>query len=118
MSKKPPKPEPGSRRKSGQFTKGVSGNPSGRPKGSVAGATMLGESIRTFLAEQDGVKNRTRLEGLILRLYDEDPKTLLAYGFGKPIETHDVSVSTVSGVPEDVLESLRAIARDGAQAPK
>lgn len=110
MPKKAPKAVPQIRQKSGRFVKGQSGNPGGRPKG----ATSLGETIRAFLAEKDGIKNRTRLESLIQRLYDEDAKTLLAYGFGKPIETHDVSVSTVAGLPEEVLQQLQTIAQAAA----
>jgi hypothetical protein len=78
--------EPPSRTESGRFVPGVSGNPKGRPKR----ANDFSEVIRGFL-EQPTTDGRTRLEELIERLWKEDPRTLLAYGFGKPVETHELS---------------------------
>jgi hypothetical protein len=34
---------------------------------------------------------KSKLEALVERLYEEDPKAYLAYGFGKPIETQRAS---------------------------
>lgn len=67
------------------FKKGQSGNPSGRPK-SVS--VHLREEILELCAKR--YKNSTRLKVLVKRLYDEDPKTFLAYGFGKPVETYQL----------------------------
>jgi hypothetical protein len=50
----------------------------------------LGDAIRAYLATPlPGNCDKTRLDALIERLYRKDPKTLLAYAFGKPVETHE-----------------------------
>lgn len=81
------------------FVPGQSGNPGGRPKS----AQNFGEQVRAFLEQahpdakqltaklKSDVELRTRLDVLLLKMEQDDPKTLLAYGFGKPIETHEVS---------------------------
>jgi len=33
---------------------------------------------------------KTQLDVIVQRLAKDDPKVLLAYGFGKPIETHEI----------------------------
>jgi len=94
---------PGNRRRSGRFQKGCSGNPRGRPKRAEDFVEMIQEHLATT-----GPGRKTRLQALIERLEKDDPKTLLAYAFGKPIERHDVRVEQeVAGVPPDVLEGLR-----------
>ena len=82
-------------RKPWQFKKGQSGNPGGRKKNVVT----LAEQIRALLAQTHpesgkliGKDKATRLEVLLKRLEVEDPKTLLAYGFGKPLETIDMNI--------------------------
>jgi hypothetical protein len=68
------------------FKKGESGNPGGRPR-----TADLSKAIRAYLESSlRGNSDKTRLDALIERLYKNDPKTLLAYGFGKPVETHEL----------------------------
>lgn len=83
------------------FPKGVSGNPKGRTKGTVS----LGTTIRAFLADKQ------RLPLLIERLYREDPKTLLAYGFGKPIESVEVSAPNSEPLFDQLIAAARQIAQ-------
>jgi hypothetical protein len=80
------------------FTPGQSGNPKGRP---IKGA-QLGKEIREFLDEIDTKDKltRVRLKVVLERLYNEDLKTLLAYGFGKPIETQVLQNPDGSGLFE------------------
>jgi len=75
-----------------QFKPGICPNPKGRPRR----AESLGEAIRDFVDKINpkDKQARTFLELLIERLYWKDPKTLLAYGFGKPVETGEVKVET------------------------
>jgi len=50
---------------------------------------------------------------LVRRLYDEDPKTFLAYGFSKPVETHSlVQFETEHAVDPELLAAARIIARE------
>jgi len=68
------------------FKKGESGNPGGRPH-----TTEFSQAIREYLATPlTNRHDKTRLEALIERLYKKDPKTLLAYGFGKPAQTFEL----------------------------
>jgi hypothetical protein len=76
------------------FKKGESGNPGGRPR-----TAELSKAIRAYLESSlPGNGHKTRLDALIERLYKKDPKTLLAYGFGKPVETHELE-----GIPERMV---------------
>jgi hypothetical protein len=68
-------------------------------------AKAVGELIRDYLAQPDAEATTaaeskvTRLDALIQRLAQEDPKTLLAYAYGKPvemIEPRDVSGGQVT----------------------
>ncbi len=80
------------------FKKGVSGNPKGRPKrGESLRETILAHLNRLHPEGKDLSKRQygkavqmTRLQVLLIKLEEDDPKTLLAYGFGKPIETHEI----------------------------
>ena len=80
----------------GRWVPGQSGNPHGRAKGRIE----LGQLIRKFLgevhpAQAEAVVNRlitreqarTRLQVLVEDLVETDPRTVLAYGYGKPVET-------------------------------
>ena len=76
----------------GRFQPGNKGGP-GRPKGRLELSTV----IRNFLNEYDPEEikskkrfKRTRLYMLLERIVKEDPRCILAYGFGKPIETVEV----------------------------
>lgn len=70
------------------FRKGQSGNPSGRPH---TRTVRLREEILDFLSGADPKERlKTRLQTMIARLYDYDPRTLLHYAFGKPVETHQL----------------------------
>jgi hypothetical protein len=89
------------------FMPGRSGNPGGRPKS----ARDFSEMIRDYLGEH-GPARKTKLRGLIERLYKEDPKTLLAYAFGKPIEMHEVTAQNEHIVDPETLAVARALAKE------
>lgn len=87
------------------FKPGESGNPNGRPKAIF----KFSEYLRTFLksphpqAAEINVKLgynavKTQLDVIVQRLAKDDPKILLQYGFGKPIETLEVSGVTMQQV--------------------
>lgn len=89
------------------FPPGVSGNPGGRPR---AAADFRAE-IQTFL-NHPGEDARRRVNELIERLYKDDPKLLLYYAYGKPVEIHEVTHP--EGVPQfspEVMAAAREIAR-------
>jgi hypothetical protein len=78
------------------WPKGVSGNPAGRPP-----RKRIEEMIQDFLYEvarsKDG-QERQRLEVLLARLFSDgaqgnvrSTETLLAYGFGKPVNKNEHS---------------------------
>lgn len=84
------------------FAPGQSGNPGGRPK-----TARFAELVREFLDEREG--NTTRLRHVLLSIQRDDPKILLYYAHGKPVEQLDVNTtSTVVGLPDDYLAILRA----------
>ena len=94
-SDKPRKRKPG---KGKPFVKGQSGNPGGRPKAIF----KFGEYLRTFLASPHPQANeintklgykavKSQLDVIVQRLAKDDPKVLLAYSFGKPIESLEIT---------------------------
>jgi hypothetical protein len=93
------------------WKKGQSGNPAGRPKG----AAEFAQQIRSFLFRKAEGSQKLNIEKLINRLYAEDPKTLLAYGFGKPKETHEISGPEGGPLPKQTISidinELRQVAR-------
>ena len=87
------------------FIPGQSGNPTGGTR-KRREAKAIGEQIRDYLAQLDKQATLqaghkiTRLQSLIMRLEYCDPKTLLAYAYGKPVEliqqlTHENQVIKV-----------------------
>jgi hypothetical protein len=105
--------QPANRKRQGGATKfkpGVSGNPKGRP----AAMFSFGKYLRDFLASEhpqaeeynlktgNKDKVRSQLDVIVRRLAKDDPKILLQYGFGKPIETHEIS--GVDGAPMVILK--------------
>ena len=93
--------QPANRKRQGGATKfkpGQSGNPKGRPKAMF----KFGEYLRTFLdsahpqaAEINaklGVNAvKTQLDVIVQRLAKDDPKILLQYAYGKPVESHEIT---------------------------
>jgi hypothetical protein len=45
---------------------------------------------------------RSQLDVIVRRLAKDDPKILLQYGFGKPIETHEIG--GIDGAPIIILK--------------
>lgn len=92
---------PGSR--AAHFKPGQVANPAGRPKGRIELATV----IKNFLNETEPKAlrskvqfRRTRLYALLERIAIQDPRCLLAYGYGKPIETVEVGEIGGAGLDE------------------
>jgi hypothetical protein len=95
--------QPANRKRQGGATKfkpGQSGNPAGRP----AAMFSFGKYLRQFLDSDHpqaaeinaklGVKAvKTQLDVIVQRLAKDDPKVLLQYAFGKPIESHELSAA-------------------------
>ena len=93
--------QPANRKRQGGATKfkpGQSGNPKGRPKAMF----KFGEYLRTFLdsahpqaAEINaklGVNAvKSQLDVIVQRLAKDDPKILLQYAYGKPVESHEIT---------------------------
>lgn len=83
------------------FRPGQSGNPNGGNRRRKE-AKALSEQIRDYLAQPDDEataavgRKTTRLQALITRLAETDPRTLLAYAYGKPVEMVDVNASIES----------------------
>ena len=73
------------------FMPGQSGNPTGGTR-KRREAKAVGKQIREYLGQLDkqATENAghkiTRLQSLITRLEQTDPRTLLAYAYGKPVE--------------------------------
>lgn len=86
-----------------QFKKGQSGNPAGRPKG----ASDLRKLVLAHAAKRDG--NKTNLQHLIERLYKDDPKAYLDRGFGKVVETHEVTGQVEHAVDPAALAMAREL---------
>ena len=80
------------------WRKGISGNPKGRP----AAMFSFGKYLRQFLDSDHpqaaeindklGVKAvKSQLDVIVQRLAKDDPKVLLQYAFGKPVESHEIT---------------------------
>jgi hypothetical protein len=90
------------------FVKGKSGNPRGR----VSAEDDMKAIIRAFAAERDRAARNSRLRVMLLNLYKNKPEIILYLGWGKPSETHTITVrEEIAGVPQDVVEKLRGVAR-------
>jgi len=83
------------------FRPGQSGNPTGGTRRRRE-AKALSEQIRDYLAQPDDEATKvagrktTRLQALITRLAETDPRTLLAYAYGKPVEMVDVNANLIA----------------------
>ncbi len=93
------------------FKPGQSGNPSGSSRRQKE-AQSLGADVRKFLSKVDhkDPAKRLRIECAIDRLYQEDLRTLFAYGFGKPVEM--MELAGAEGAPVEFR-----IAVTGAELP-
>jgi hypothetical protein len=74
------------------------------------------EALRIFLHERSKkYPDMTKLGELVERLFKEDPKTFLAYAFGKPVETHEISGPDGGPIQKQVItidiNELRKVAR-------
>ena len=65
------------------FKPGKSGNPTGRPKK----GTSFAEFVRNWLEENDNARRLAMME----QLADSKPEVLLAYAYGKPVESVEVA---------------------------
>lgn len=85
------------------FEAGQSGNPNGRPKGSGK-KQIISVVFQEFLdGEEAGV---SRLQALLQKLYNDDPKTLLAYAYGKPVETQVLQNPDGSNLYAEVIMAM------------
>jgi len=94
---------------SGSFKPGWKGGP-GRP----AAMFSFAKHLRAYLesdhpnADEYNLKTgnkdvvRSQLDVIIRRLAKDDPRVLLAYAYGKPIETHEIG--GVDGAPIVILK--------------
>lgn len=105
--------KPQARRGNPNWRKGVSGNPAGRKPSAID----LGAILREFLAEPDANRRdgANKLRTVIERLAGQDPKTLLAYSYGKPLET--VQLQGPDGQPLNPLAGLTIVV-EGAEPSK
>ena len=87
------------------FSKGKSGNPGGRPK-----TSEFAEQVRNYLRERDG--KSTRLEKILHDLAANDPKTLLYYAYGKPVEMVELTgQNTEKALPDSVIDAAMLLAK-------
>lgn len=91
------------------FEKGESGNPNGRPKGTGKKQSLV-LALQDYLDEEEN--GESRLQSAMKRLYKDDLKTFMAYAYGKPKET--VELTGAEGValfPPEVVAAAHAIAK-------
>lgn len=109
LSSLSPEKIPDSKKHTGRFVKGQSGNPGGRKKGYLE----IAAHFRAWLEKTPPGSYQTNLQKLTERLAAEDPKVILHYAFGKPVETHEISTTKpieINVKPTINIEQLRVVA--------
>lgn len=93
---------PNSQRNLKPRVKGCEGLPNaGRPA-----TRELGKFIREFLASPANNGDRSNLEEIVHRLKKEEPKVLLYYAFGKPVETVEMTGANGSNlIPDNLIQA-------------
>lgn len=109
ITKKPAKPTAENSAKRGgrgrPFQPGQSGNPGGRPR-----TAEFNQAVREFLAER--THGKPRLRRVLERLQKHDPKMLLYYAYGKPVESVALANPDGSAVMEPLAVAIaQAVAR-------
>lgn len=83
----------------------------GLPNAGRPSTKHLGEYIRSFLASPANNGDKTNLDVIVKRLMDDEPKVLLYYGFGKPVETVEMTGANGSNlIPDNLIQAAIQVA--------